>query len=168
MQHTAGGERYTQLVAAYAPVESKERPNFFKKELEPIMSINSLLGIDANCVPNAIEDYRSDSGATPPNKVASELLETINSYELEDAKITTYGHDQPIYTSHHVTKVDSDDKPIEVCKTRIDQIYTPLADEMQWDYALDHDFWRASGPYPDHIAQTVTLVMEVEGKGGVI
>ena len=116
------GGKDVQLVAAYAPVESKERPNFFNKELEPIMSINSLLGIDANCVPNAIEDYRSDSGATPPNKGASELLEIINSYELEDAKVTTYGHDQPIYTSHHVTKVGPDGKPIEVCKTRIDQI----------------------------------------------
>ena len=93
-------------------------------------------------------------------------LEITNSYELEDAKVTTYGHDQPIYTSHHVTKVGPGDKPIEVCKTRIDQIYTPLADEMQWDYALDHDFWRAFGPYPDHIAQTVTLAVESEGKRG--
>ena len=49
------------MVAAYAPVEPKERPDFFKKELEPIMSINSLLGIDANCVPNACLLYTSPS-----------------------------------------------------------------------------------------------------------
>ena len=46
-----------------------------------------------------LSERLSDSGATPPNRGTSELIESVNTKKLDDTNITKCGHDQQILTS---------------------------------------------------------------------
>ena len=46
----------TKLVSMYAPVENNKRVAFFNRHLNDTVDSSTLLGMDANCVPNAITD----------------------------------------------------------------------------------------------------------------
>lgn len=57
-----GTQLQVRLVSAYAPSDAKDRPAFMKS-LRQILNKKSILGIDANCVPDIQLDVDSSAAA---------------------------------------------------------------------------------------------------------
>ena len=66
------GGRPRQLVCAYAPAQGVFRPAFFRNGLAPHLTSNTLLALDANCVPDVVLDTQRP-GATWHHPRASSL-----------------------------------------------------------------------------------------------
>ena len=156
------GGRRMQLVSAYAPVTAALRKNFFTDCLEGYLDSSTLLGIDANCVPDPALDSRSDANATQNDAGADDLEQITDDAHLEDICRVTYP-DKLFFTAHHVTAAATYTTPAKICKRRLDRFYTPFNDDTQWEYSLDPNFIppplnrSTSHEAPDHIAQVLIM-----------
>ena len=151
---TVVGGRVLKLVSAYAPAQGSMRPTFFRDTLGPHVTRRTLMGIDANCVPDVVLDtQRPATTGEYDNKGAGELDELRCKYELADVARDQLGT-RKLFTSHH-TNVHG-----HVTRTRIDQMLAPNVDALLWTHATCPSFMppRAalSGP-PDHISIELTL-----------
>ena len=110
------GTRPIQLVAAYAPQDARARIELFKN-LEVVLSANTLVGIDANCVPDPILDQTS---AKTANNGGTEMVALFASFGLTDVARENLGNKR-LYTSHRRYKVSTDGQPdeYEVSRRRI-------------------------------------------------
>ena len=79
-----GHER--RLTSAYAHADSAhtERPDFFTTTLARVVDSNTILGIDANCVPDETLDLERTTTAPYTNTGANELCNLVSSHNLID------------------------------------------------------------------------------------
>ena len=90
--HTIIEGRKYKLASIYAPSASNARPAFFEK-LRRFITKKTILGIDANCVPDTTLDVKQAAGVTSAydNVGADELNDVIIEKELEQAEIALWG-----------------------------------------------------------------------------
>ena len=69
---------------AYADTHAHQRPNFFSNTLRQLMNKHTVLGIDANCVPNERLDLKRTSQSPYNNTGATELNQLMADYQLID------------------------------------------------------------------------------------
>ena len=118
------------LSSAYAPATEKadvplsKRPAFFTR-MKLLLRRNTILGIDANCVPDPNLDTKRDAMSPYDNAGAKELAEAIDEKGLVDITRQSLGS-AFLWTSHHVVAGGQ-------CWTRIDQIYVPMDEDTQWE-----------------------------------
>ena len=131
-----GGHSY-RLVSAYAHPDSEAhaRPAFFRDKLAPLITPRTIMGIDANCVPDTTLDLKRQSNAPYNNTGANELNDLVNSHKLMDVARECLGN-EPYFTSHHTVAGGT------VTSTRIDRIYAPDLNGVIWEHVpISHDFF---------------------------
>ena len=122
-----------RLASVYAPAQKTERPVFFRK-IGNFISPRTVLGIDANCVPNPRLDVKSNAASPYENDGADDLQSIILNNSLADVAREWLG-DSPFFTSQHNTNGG-------VTYTRIDRIYAPTIDAISWEHVpLTHDLF---------------------------
>ena len=112
--------------AAYAPVSPPPLRVAFMKKLRSYLTKSSILGIDANCVPDEALDIQRDGNTPYDNAGANELADAVAHFDLSDTAREQLGT-KPLFTCHRSTAAG-------VCHTRIDQLYTPNIDGFAWDH----------------------------------
>ena len=80
----------------------------------------TVLGIDANCVPDVQLDVRSEAASPYDNRGANELADVMTHFGLVDVAREWLGP-VPFYTSHH--NITLQDGTKSTTSTRIDQIH---------------------------------------------
>ena len=105
-----------KLVAAYAPAKPSDRPAFFNT-IAPRLTRRTVLGIDANCVPDTTLDLQRDATTPYRNDGADILSDAVDRKGLIDVVREIKGN-EPCFTAHHVVAGGT-------CWSRIDQIYIP-------------------------------------------
>ena len=155
------GHRLRHVCAyAHADSEAAQRPHFFTNVLGPKLSKNTILALDANCVPDESLDLKRIGAAQYNNKGATELTNATAAHGLIDVTRECIGN-EPFFTCH--TQV-----PGGITKTRIDRIYMPDIQGLIWSHANGlHDFF----PKPPNDSSlghhAVTIAVEgAEGERG--
>ena len=139
------------LTSAYAPATPKagepisKRPAFFES-MKKLLRKDTILGIDANCVPDVSLDTRRDATTAYDNAGAKELAEAIDEKGLVDITRQSLGSEF-FWTSHHIVTGG------QQCWTRIDQIYVPADGDTQWEPVKKLSFFpkRTEAVEMDHI-----------------
>ena len=107
-------QRDRHMVAAYAPAIPADRPTFLRS-LTNKLKKTTVLGIDANCVPDVTLDLKRTATSPYPNQGADDLRDAVDRKSLVDVARAVSGK-APIFTAHHVVRGGE-------CWSRIDQIY---------------------------------------------
>ena len=107
-----------RLASIYAPSAPNERIAFFST-LRNIINSNTIMGIDANCVPDVTLDRSSSAPSPYDNTGANTLNDTIAHLGLIDVARESLGN-EPFFTCFHGQS-----------KTRIDRIYAPDEDGIE-------------------------------------
>lgn len=96
-----------RLMSAYAHADAHapQRPNFFSNTLRQLMNRRTVLGIDANCVPNERLDLKRTSQNPYNNVGANELNQLTADYQLIDVARESLG-DAP--SSRHTTTYEEE------------------------------------------------------------
>ena len=133
-----------KLISAYAPARNTKQENrkdFFNNFLSRRATKNTVLGIDANCVPDTELDLRRDANTPYENSGRDELEEIIHDKNLLDVAREFLGTDNPtpFFTSHHIAAEGKE------CYSRIDRIYVPDDDQETWQHETAADFF----PHPE-------------------
>ena len=112
------------LTAAYAPSVASDRPPFFAS-LATRLTKQTVLAIDANCVPDPAKDLRRTAASPYPNIGAKELHEAVDTKQLRDI-VRELSDPLTNFTPHHIGAGG------HVCWSRIDQIYVPTDQHSQY------------------------------------
>ena len=149
--------KMVHLTAAYAHAKGP-RPQFFNRARQHL-SKTTILGIDANCVPDETIDLERDATSPYDNLGANELAESVAHFDLTDVAREQLGR-VPFFTSTHSTLAG-------LCRSRIDQLYAPNVDGMLWTHASLPDFWTPLNPLGqvDHIALEISLQLATGERG---
>jgi hypothetical protein len=129
-----------RLASVYAPAKAiatdpMSKKSYFFTRLKPLLTRSTIMGIDANCVPDPRLDLKRDAATPYPNEGANELREAVDEKWLEDITRKTLGDAGDFFwTAHHITSAGA-------CWTRIDQIYAPADGLTQWDHTPCRDFF---------------------------
>ena len=129
--------RKLRLLSAYANPDSSaaERPHFFARTLSQLVNDSTVMGIDANCVPDVTLDVKRTATSPYRNEGAQELHDLVTRHKLVDVARECLGN-EPFFTSHHNVHGGG------VTHTRIDQIYAPDLPGMIWEHVrVTHDFF---------------------------
>ena len=129
-------QRKRKLTAAYAPATGADRPAFFNA-ITPRLRKHTVLGIDANCVPDPTLDLKRDATSPYPNTGADILRDAVDEKGLTDVVREVLGS-TPYFSSHHVVAGGA-------CWSRIDQIYAPHASNEQYSVGDGDIFPRGGG-----------------------
>ena len=117
---------------AHSDAHAAQRPAFFSQELGNTLTRNTILGIDANTVPDESLDLKRVGNAPYNNTGANELANEISKHNLVDVARESLGK-EPLFTSHHNVAGG-------VTHTRIDQIYAPDLNGLIWHHdSTTHD-----------------------------
>ena len=156
--------RTIRLASIYAPADPEARPAFFNtlnKQGHRFIDKNTVMGIDANCVPDALLDRKSSATSPYNNKGADTLNQIIAKLGLIDVARVYLGN-EPFFTSFHNTSAG-------LTSTRIDRVYAPDRDGLIWEHkpVLTEIFPRSpDAVILDHEPAQITLkqVSHVRGK----
>ena len=179
MQSTASAARYSRrehgrivaahaifegkpyrLVSVYAPPDSAAatRPDFFKHALGPQLTGNTILGLDANCVPDEALDLKRVANSPYRNDGADELEDICSAHSLIDVAREWLG-DLPFFTAHHTVPGGT------VTSTRIDRIYAPDADGTAWEHVqIAHDIF-GRDPAARELDHEMAVIQLITAKG---
>jgi hypothetical protein len=151
-----------KLLAAYAPATDAptlRRGHFFTM-LSSHVTKSTIIGIDANCVPDVNADVQSDANSAYPNQGSKELNRMVDSKGLVDVARRTLGK-EPFFTSHHIVRGG------RTCRTRIDQIYLPDDSSAHWKHVECNDFFptNPANTELDHIAIAAEMTMVKPARG---
>ena len=141
-------------MAAYAPardVQPMKRGRFFTA-LSSLVTRDTVIGIDANCVPDVTIDVQSAAVSSYPNGGHVELNNMVDSQGLVDVTRRSLGR-SPFFSSHHIVRGGT-------CMTRIDQIYIPDDPDAHWKHVTCADF------FPSHPAPVPVNGVRVSCKLG--
>ena len=119
-----------RLASVYAPSDDDARPEFFNslnKRGHRFIDKNTVMGIDANCVPDVILDRKSSAASAYNNKGSDTLNQIIANLSLIDVARAFLGS-KPFFTSFHNTSAGQ-------TATRIDRIYAPDKDGLMWEHS---------------------------------
>ena len=72
-----------KLTSAYAPATPADRPGFFRA-ITPRLTRRTVLGIDANCVPDTTLDLKRDSSFPYNDSGANQLRDAVDDRGLID------------------------------------------------------------------------------------
>ena len=146
-----------KLTAAYAPANPPERPDYFTA-IAPRLTTRTVLGIDANCVPNTTLDLKRDATSQYDNRGADILRDAVDRKGLLDVVREVKGKEQ-YFSSHHVVAGGT-------CWSRIDQIYAPHTNDSQYTVGEARDiFPRESAVEMDHTMVDVSTKTVKPEKG---
>ena len=113
--------------------EAASRLDFVTTKLTPFVTPSTVLGIDANCVPDLVLDVsRPAADSAYDNRGAQELSDLVSSRRLTDVAREQLGLAR-FYTAHHAVAAG-------VTHTRIDRIYVPTKDGLLWTHTLPTTF----------------------------
>ena len=121
-----------KLVAAYAPATPASRPAFFTL-LAPRLTRRTVMGIDANCVPDTALDLKRNATSAYPNHGADTLSDAVDRKGLVDIVREIKGN-SPYFTAHHVVAGGE-------CWSRIDQIYVPHTNSTHFTLGPANDIF---------------------------
>ena len=148
---TLVGGKPVKLVSAYAPSKGVHRPAFFRNSLDPHLTKNTVLSIDANCVPDVVLDTQRPSAVGEyDNRGAGDLADVLRKHELSDVAREQLGSSK-LFTAHHVNVHH------QITRTRIDQLYAPNLDGMLWTHKTNHSLLPARTGLPDHVGLELNL-----------
>ena len=119
-----------RLASVYAPSDPDARPDFFNtlnKRGHRFIDKNTVMGIDANCVPDVNLDRKSAAASPYNNKGADTLNQVIANLGLIDVAREFLGR-KPFFTSFHNTSAG-------LTETRIDRVYAPDKDGLIWEHS---------------------------------
>ena len=138
--------RKLRVTSAYAPASphSQERKTFFLNTLPKYVTSRTVLGLDANCVPDTILDLQRDATSAYDNVGANELAQLVADRELTDIARLQLGTET--FFSHRWHTRNG------VCLSRIDQIYVPQIDALFWSHEACPDFMDKGLAGYDHTA----------------
>ena len=119
------GGKIKRLASVYAPSDPDLRPPFFNT-LPRLINEHTILGIDANCVPDMLLDRKSPARSPYNNKGAATLNHIIANYGLIDVARVYLGP-EPFFTSFHNSAAG-------LSQTRIDRVYAPDTDGLMWEH----------------------------------
>ena len=153
-----------ELASVYAPAKPMDgdrlshRPAFFTW-LKAHITRRTVMGLDANCVPDPDLDVKSNATTPYDNAGAKELAEIVDENGLIDVARATLG-DEPFFSAHH--KVNGGH-----CWSRIDQIYAPDDADTQWNHVECQDFFPAPPARVelDHRAVSASATVETPEPG---
>ena len=150
--------RTRHLVAAYAPATPTDRPAFFTSMRNKIRR-HTVMGIDANCVPDVTLDLQRDATSPYPNNGADILSDTVDSKGLVDVAREVSGSEK-IFSAHHKVRGGQ-------CWSRIDQIYAPAEPDMQYTLTSPpRDFFQTRSQVEiDHILVDIQTTKVKPTKG---
>ena len=155
-----------RITSAYAHSDEKAdaRPKFFKEDLKTRLTSNTILGIDANTVPDESIDLKRVGVGPYNNKGATELADAVSHNGLIDVARECLGR-EPFYTSHHNVEAGADGQA-RVTHTRIDQMYAPDINGLIWQHEpLNDPFIDTRRKELDH--STVAIrIDEAKGERG--
>ena len=143
--------------AAYAPVAHGPLRASFMRRLRTHLTPTSILGIDANCVPDESLDLERASTAPYDNTGATELAAATAHFDLSDLAREQLGDEARYFTSHHHTQNGW-------CHSRIDQLYTPNVDGLLWTHAGAANFWAEGAIDHDALQATLTVPSGTRGR----
>ena len=126
------------------------------------ITARTILGIDANCVPDPTLDLQRTSTSPYDNNGSTELAAVISSHNLYDVAREQLGRTNNFFTAHHTASNGS------ITSSRIDQIYAPRIDAIQWTHSSCHSFLppRPESTSPrDHVAIQLTIHAITDKKG---
>ena len=150
-------QRDRHMVAAYAPAIPADRPTFLRS-LTNKLKKTTVLGIDANCVPDVTLDLKRTATSPYPNQGADDLRDAVDRKSLVDVARAVSGK-APIFTAHHVVRGGE-------CWSRIDQIYVPAEDDVQYELGPPGDFFQSRSQVEiDHSVVDVRTVRVKPTKG---
>ena len=155
-----------RLTSAYAHSDMKaaERPAFFSGPLKRRLTRNTVMGIDANVVPDETLDLQRVGAGRYNNQGADELADAISQAGLVDVIRESLGR-KPFFTSHHNVHAQGGG-PTQVTHTRIDQIYAPDINGLIWQHEpLDDPFLDTRKKELDHCTIAISID-EARGKRG--
>ena len=152
-----------RLASVYAPADPDARPAFFNtlnKRGHRFINKKTIMGIDANCVPDVLLDRKSQAASQYNNTGADTLNQVVASLGLIDVARAFLGN-KPFFTSFHNTSAG-------LTSTRIDRVYAPDMDGLMWEHSpvLTEIFPRPPGALIlDHEPAQITLhqVQNVRG-----
>ena len=147
-----------RLASVYAPSAPNERTAFFRT-LPTIVNSNTILGIDANCVPDVTLDRTSSAPSPYDNTGANTLNDIIAHLGLIDVARESLGN-EPFFTCFHGQS-----------KTRIDRIYAPDEDGLIWAHSpvISNIFPRPPEAVRlDHEAARISLKLDTRKAGNEI
>jgi len=156
------GGKHVRLASIYAPAKGKDRPTFFNSpQLRGHITTNTIVCIDANCVPDVNLDTHRPDSSTPYDNAGSDELATL----IANAKLTDIAREQlgteSYFTAHSRPKKNSNN----ITRTRIDQIYTPHIDSLLWTHAPEPHFLVSDTLYPDHVTIKIALSVAKGNRG---
>ena len=132
-----------RLTSVYAPArpvpgDPLTKRSIFFQRLDRLLDKSTVMGIDANCVPDPHLDLKRDATSPYPNEGAKELAQVVDKHGLADIIRQAIGNSAFFWTSHHIVRGGT-------CWSRIDQIYAPKDGETQWDHQEMRDFFPPRG-----------------------
>ena len=119
------GGKTKRLASVYAPANPDLRPAFFNT-LPRLINKHTILGIDANCVPDVLLDRKSPARSPYNNTGAATLNHIIANLGLIDVARVCLGT-EPFFTSFHNSGPG-------LTQTRIDRVYAPDTDGLLWEH----------------------------------
>ena len=134
------------------------RPDFFKHALGPQLTGNTILGLDANCVPDEALDLKRVANSPYRNDGADELEDICSAHSLIDIAREWLG-DLPFFTAHHTVPGGT------VTSTRIDRIYAPDTDGTAWEHVqIPHDIF-GRDPTARELDHEMAVIQLITAKG---
>ena len=155
-----------RLASVYAPSDADARPEFFNtlnKRGHRFIDKNTVMGIDANCVPDVILDRKSSAASAYNNKGSDTLNQIIANLSLIDVARAFLGS-KPFFTSFHNTSAGQ-------TATRIDRIYAPDKDGLMWEHSpISTEIFprRPGAVILDHEPAQITLRQVSQARGNAI
>ena len=152
------GELIT-LASAYAPQDGQARVTFFNTFTRHLDK-RTVLGIDANCVPDDDLDLKRDAASVYDNRGSNELTNAVSSLDLTDM-LRDAKEDEPFFSK--ATRVNI--QPERITYTRIDQLYSPHIDGMIWTHKDQADTLRDVGKWGHRMLRVdVNAIREERGR----
>ncbi len=150
-----------RLIAAYAPSNPMDRTAFFRHTLDHLVNSDTVLGIDANCVPDVSLDVKSTARSAYQNTGANALQDIIIRADLIDIAREWLGN-TPFFTCFTKQRGNN------LTSTRLDRIYGPNLNGGMWEHvAVPPDMFprNESTTEIDHLPVEVRITTTTETRG---
>ena len=144
-----------RLASAYAPVHG-DRGAFFNS-IASRLNRNTILGIDANCVPDTTLDLLREASSPFDNAGSDSLVQIVTALDLTDSARDYLGQAK-YFTNHTRVRIGP---PEVITKTRIDQVYTPNLDGVSFQFRPSNvDFLSFGRTFEHTMVQTEISPMQ--------
>ena len=150
-----------RLASAYAPQQG-DRTLYFNA-IKNKLNSNTVLGIDANCVPDPAVDLQRNANSPFDNSGSHELRTITTNLDLTDIARDYLGPATRHFTNHTCVRIGP---PKIITQTRIDQVYTPNIDGISFQFRpIGSDFLSFGRTFAHNMVHTeVRPLQQPRGK----